>query len=190
MIALPVVGLGAFLWLEGFNAPPEKIKLEYYTFDPTSCPTEAHGKIYLQVADTVLAYTPDQHNFQFLKSVEGQNPPIGCPTNPGKQTGAQIPFRLTPQDHKLATTTPLGSAKWGPSIKSIEDNPWLMKNVDPVEKAREYCETMKTVDMGVFNGCLNIKSELGPPEKAGGYLIAKNYQTPLSKPFIVHCLGQ
>lgn len=190
MIALSVVGLSAFFWFVGFNAPPEKVKLEYYTFDPTTCPTEAHGKVYLQVADTVLAYTPDQHNFQLLKSAAGQNPPLGCPTNPQKQTGAQIPFRLTPQDHNLATTTPIGSAQWGPSLKSIQDNPWLMKNVDPIEAAEEYCSHGNIYDAGEFKACLAVSEDFSSAKNNGGYFIAKDYKTPYGHPLILHCTSQ
>lgn len=198
-----------------YGASPEHGSDELH-YDPSTCKTDAHDKLYIALGRNVLAVS------QMGTVVVGQIYPgtgdnrlvppdptdrQGCPDNPEQvesyafayqldatlQTKAGIPLEKRPRPDLLQLFRTLK----GDAVPSAHDALWMGEDLQ-LGVARSTCEEQATLKERLPNGMMACR--IGPKARsatsprvedwAASYVAPSDvYKTPLGEKFVVNCNG-
>ena len=185
------------------NSGPEK-----FSYDPSTCKTDAHGKLYIALGRNVLALPSSGAIIVARYGNDWLTPPdptdsVGCPNNPEQLTGFGFPYAYNTAAGKENTPFPATHAARLDllqliSIHGYRDVPpgaatsWAGEDLE-TKIAKVVCETA-SIHEDLPSG-LSV-CRFGPKDSSSMRLEdwtatyvgrSEVYETPLGHPFIVNC---
>jgi len=186
-----------------------------FHYDPTSCKTDAHGKIYIALGGDVLTLPATgnviiaRYGKNWLTPPDPKEPP-GCPDNPEQLTGYGFPYAYNAALGRANPTFPNNTQFGvdvlqligirGPSSAASGDTEWNGETYQ-IGLARTICAppdvrrrnegmtvTYEELSDG-FDACRVKDGDIKRVEDMRTTYIARPdvYQTPLGRKFIVNC---
>jgi hypothetical protein len=182
-------------------------------YDPQSCKTDAHGKLYIALGRNVLAF-PTSRGVVVVEAqlYPGNNPipppdptqPEGCPDNPRQLTSYAFPhasaIALT-TDEKTSPNQTLGAQRIvlfrtlkGDATPTDSDPIWPSEDLE-LKLASSSC-AQATIQEDLPNGLhacrvkphFDDNHEVDQRSWGGSYTAASAlYSTPTGRPFVAHC---
>src|SRR6185437_8690275 len=131
-------------------AAPEDKRVNY---DPSTCKTDAHGKLYIALGRNVLALPSSgtviiaQRGNNWLPPPDPTEP-VGCPSNPEQLTGYGFPYAYNaatgkrssafPRSNSRADLLQLIRASGDASVPIVDDKQWGRENFE-LQLAQSIC---------------------------------------------------
>jgi hypothetical protein len=185
-----------------YGADSEKREFQY---DPSTCKTDAQGKLYIALGRNVLAVPTSgsvvvaRYGDNWLKPPDPAEP-MGCPGNPQQLSGYAFPYAFNavvgnkdsafPSAHARADVLQLIRIRGNAEVPSPDDTEWRGESFQS-KIAKAVCE--KAVPEELSNGFTACR--LSPTDKTlrveewrTTYVGRSDiYTTPLNRPFVVNC---
>lgn len=185
---------------------PVALAVETSTYNPTACKENAHGKIFIALAHTVLALpatTPVVVETQIdaKDRIPPPDPsdPLGCFGNPLQLGGYALPYanaRSLTGEEKTAPNQELGT-QMVQLIRLYPDGGQIWPGEDlNLMKLRTFCTdpTVHTELKSGLSACLfqpflgkDATKPVADQRDWGGVYYSTVYKTPLGRPFVIFC---